>query len=218
MKKLTFILLILIMVSCTSYRPSYSILESTCKLPCWNGLFIGKSTMEETLGLLKSLPVVDKKRITIIGHAWSYSDDGMYFKVNNFIDASARFSNDKLVTLSFLGNLNTSISRFISEFGEPTYEITSHGRRRNEVIVNLIYPLRGIGISFSLFHNNLGEGWDFSPDTQIDYLIYFSPDLFEKLLVTGTFSSGFPYNNQDKAMNPWIGYGNVEEKYPIWNP
>lgn len=198
------------MVSCSS-KPSVVIEDTSCNAPCWKGIEIGKTNIDQTMKLLSQMPEID---INSIGH------NKVPITMEEFVGASFKgvkeanviisFQNDKAISIDYRYRKDISLADAIKKFGEPQYIIpySLRGDPSALIIVDFFYPEKGI----CLHHQNrsfiLGL-----PET---YRIKGSLNITEVYYVDSSIPNGqFEYGclrggdeNEWKTMvQDWKGFG-----------
>ncbi len=222
MKK--FVLLIcLFIVACQSTSNEMSILDkSTCKLPCWNGVFAGQTTEDELLNILENLPDIDPETIRNTNQAWNIFDDQIYFSFRQGWTFSQRpklrgeayITNKRVSELTLCGGINTSMGTLIEVLGKPDHVISGNNFYGGRTVI-LIDSQNGISYWYTTDLDQL----EIAPDTSIDCINLFDLSLYETMLDAKFFSNGY-YNAEQtkKVWYLWDGYGNLDEKYPPRQP
>jgi hypothetical protein len=226
-KKVGFpILLILIGLALLGYvhKNSHSFFsDSTCNPPCWETIYPGVTTEEETLVILKGLSNIDQKNISTHGSQWVIFDDIIYFQSTpkNW-DGYAYILNHKVTLLDFNGNLNINFRDVIKENGNPKFVINvpTHGGGIPGIptvsySITVLDPDKGIAYTFNTNDLPMGKHSELRPDTPISMITYFDPDSYNDLLDAKIFSMSFLGREETlKYLHPWTGFGSIEKKYP----
>jgi hypothetical protein len=217
------LLIFLLATACDVSPDEQSILDnSSCDLPCWNGIIPGHTTESEFLAVLQSLPDIDADSIQSQKPA-----DAIFDKVTDFafrqnwtlsqrprLHGRASFVDNTIGDFIICGAINTSMDQLVGEIGEPEHIISGNdiGGGRTVILIN---SEAGISYFFGTELDNL----EIAPSTQIDCINIFVPSLFEALLDAGGFSNGY-YNAEEtrRVWYSWNGYGNLQEKYPPRQP
>lgn len=225
-KKVSFpVLLILIGLALLGYvhKNSHSFFSNlACNPPCWEKIYPGVTSEEETLVILKGLSNVDQKNISTHGSGWSIFDDIIYFhSAPKNWDGYAYIFNHKVILLDFKGNLNINFRDVIKENGDPKFviNIPTHGGLpgipAESYSITVLYPDKGIAYTFNTTELPKGKSGELRPDTPISMISYFDPDRYNDLLEAKIFSMSFLGREETlKYLKPWTGFGSIEEKYP----
>lgn len=223
MKRMYLLLIIIVLTSCSILGEQPSILkDSSCEAPCWNGITVGITTGTEMFAILKKLPIVDQS-IAVL-NPWEIYDGGAnfylypngFFKHNVVVDS--RFIKDKVANIGFCGDLGVSFGDVVEKTGDPNNIIFIPSPSGGLFVIAIN---QDIGVQFSYDTANMPKNLrtGISPEIQIDCLIYFAPEFYDEMLDAAEFSAGHLNAEQTlKAMYPWKGYGNLEEKYPPRQP
>ena len=180
--------------SCSN-KTSAVIQDTTCKAPCWRGIEVGKTGIEETLQLLKQMPDIET---STIGRGRNPEDSievvGVNFINNQETSLEITFENGKVAALyfSFVGSI--FLKDAISTFGEPKYIYLS--AIKGDPVVYLtgefFYPDMGI----CLFHQNHGlilhipKTYKISGFTAIDEIYYVDTSIPHGQIKYGCFTGG----------------------------
>lgn len=227
MKKFWLIILFIISACSTSSEDTRSILDkSTCTLPCWNDIVMGQTTEDEFLQIIERLPDIDQGSIRITNQRWNMYDNQIYFSFQkrwslrqNFVTQADIYIIDNIVTdMSICRQLRTNIGEIVNAVGEPESIITGGAMTGGKDVI-LIWSEAGLSVSYNTNEIPESQRAEISPEIEIICLDLFDSDLYYKMMDAGFFSMGY-YNAEEtlKAMYPWNGYGNLNEKYPFRNP
>ncbi len=216
MKKLLIILvLITALVSCTSKNSaSTAFVGQVCGKSCWNNIIVGETSKQEFLKIVSALPNVDQASIT------SYmTNGGLFDEVISFqfyknpgqkdspVTISVRIRNQKVVFMTFQGDLGATFQNICDAFREPD-SVSSTWVFDGGINTHFINSVQGIEIT-QYFDS---EKSTFQADTEVMNLSLFDPSQYstylESDLLTGEYK-GF-------IMYPWKGYGKIEDLY--WPP
>jgi hypothetical protein len=226
--KRNWLLVFLLLVACTQSSGAQTSIveESSCELPCWNNIIVGKTSEQEVLQVISTLPIVENKSILVTNQPRNIFDNQIFFQLN--LDTTKRNNapnlsqidlSDNLVrVLALCGNLNTTIGEIVERTGKPEGIISggSVAGGRDVILIN-----SKIGISFWYNTDETPKKSEFiiDPEIQVHCLVLFDPFFYEEMLEAGLFSMGH-YNAEEtlRVLYPWDGYGNLDEKYPPRQP
>lgn len=222
MKKLI-LLIFLFIVSCGNIPDEMSILDqSSCKLPCWNGVVAGQTTEDDLLKILENLPDVDPETIRTTNQAWNIFDDQFYFSFRqewtlnqrSKLQGEGAIKNNTVSDFILCGEINTTMGELVEQIGEPESIISGNNFYGGRTVI-ITDSQKGVSYWYTTELDNL----EIAPDTSMDCLKIFDPSLYEAMLEAKFFSNGY-YNAEEtlKVMYPWDGYGNLDEKYPPRQP
>lgn len=200
--------------SCSN-KTSAVIQDTTCKAPCWRGIEVGKTGIEETLQLLKQMPDIETSTIgrgkepkTLREVVWAgfinKKETGLYIA----------FQGEVVVSIDFLYDEDISLRDAITKFGEPkyVYPFALKGDPAVYLTVMFLYPDTGV----CLLHQNRGlilripETYRISGSTNITTIYYVDPSLPQGQIKTGCFYGGDEREIEAKEID-WKGYA----RYPI---
>jgi hypothetical protein len=178
---------------------------SSCNLPCWNQIHIGKTTLPEFIKIINELAFVDKESIT----QRKFSKDLPYIagffahpsRINiTDIQGAAVFKDNVIVYFSLTGHLNTKMQEMVEKFGEPDLVLTTGPRP--EIYVTFVNLQKGVAYGRGVENENV----TLSKDLSLQYIYLFDPKMFELLSKARLFlTADYTY--------PWSGYGILKEKY-----
>lgn len=214
--KLIALLLIIMLVSCVSKSKQPTVLSNQiCGKSCWNNITIGETEKEEFLKIISKLPNIDQESIVVVNDiSGSFFDEKIIFQYyrivknkNSLINISARVKNRKIIFMTFQGNLGITFQDVADTFGEPNL-VSSLWTFDGGINVHFINSLQGLEIT-SYFPS---EKSYVSPDTDINCLSLFDPNLYQKFLESSLLTADYG----DFILYPWEGYGKIEDYY--WPP
>jgi hypothetical protein len=178
---------------------------SSCNLPCWNQIYIGKTTISEFTKIINELDFVDKESIT----QRKFSKDLPYIagffahpsRVNiTDIQGAAVFKDNVIIYFSLTGYLNTTMQELVEKFGEPDIVLTTGPRP--QIYVTFVSLQKGIAYGRGVDNENI----ELTKDLSLQYIYLFSPEMFETLSKEGLFLTA-DYTYQ------WSGYGILKDEY-----
>lgn len=208
-----YILLVLLLTcACLSTDPNTnSVLSiSDCRLPCWNDIKPGFTTVEDAKAILENTKGIGKENVKTL-----YESVEIHFSVSldsPGVDQETRgdvFSDGRTVReLWLVNNLGISLGDLSDEIGEPDYVISLPFTGGGNTII-IIYANSGVSIQLSY------ETETIDSKSEIITLMLFDPADYYRLVSEGKFSQG-GYNAEEtqEIMYPWKGYGGIEESYP----
>ncbi len=177
--------------------------DSPCAAPCWEGVVPGTAMDEdEVLELLKELPSVGRvwKNRSIMWHWKEWPWEGQSY---NSIFLMGTVVNN--ITLYFAFDL--TVEEIVDKYGIPeTVSVTQVGIPYAHIAVHFFYPTRGLTFKAEVFPD-----YDpvLKPTTRVSKAVYTAPvDSFED------WQDSFP----DLHLQPWPGYGKLEEVFDPHNP
>jgi hypothetical protein len=223
--KRIFLMVMFFLVSCTSTitkTPTESsiIEESRCVLPCWHGIVIGKTTKQEFLEILSNLPIVNQGTITIIdskayfdervtftmgtGQIIHGADNGGDVKMDHQWRGEVAILNDKVERIWLAGDLGLTLQQMFDIFGPPTYAIPSF-ESGGYIWIKLITPAQGVALDFRA--ESIES--ELTPDTKIEILDIFNPDLYDEMVNNAQFKFAIANSVEDMEHFAWNGYGKI---------
>ena len=219
------ICLLIIIVILTSCKNSYSFLlpDATCESPCWNGITPGKTTEEQLVADLKTIPIVAKDSIITNGGPRYIFDNLVFFSLPLEVKAIAFILKNKVVMILFSEKLGITIGQVVEKVGQPEYIITypafqpSFFGDSKDILVTIIFPSQGIAIEYNAGRMNRALRSEINPERRVEWILYFDPDKLQAILEDGMFT---PHSldltawQVKKLLQSWNGYGVIGEKYP----
>lgn len=199
------------LIACSSQHSQIDIFRtSSCDLPCWNGIVLGKTTQSDLLLILNSLSVVNKESIGTITAGGIYEsrvsfsvgvkgNDGQY---PGF--AFMYIRDGKVSDMTFVGGFELTIDEAISIFGMPEYVYSTY-TNSGKLDLRLFMPKTGAIVTLTKKHNDdMVSGKD-----QIETLEVIDLDLYDERI-----QSVYTFGGQPLDFYKWEGFGNLFEKYP----
>jgi hypothetical protein len=195
--------------------------ESSCSLPCWYEIAVGKTTKQELLSILNNISIVNQDSITVSesdtifnervfftmgkGPQFFKLDDGGTVKTDYLWSGNIDILNNKVARIDFAGDLGLTIQQVVNIFGVPSYAIPfyTHG---GHIRVELINPTQGVEFGYRAD----GFASELTPDIKIDLLTIFDATLYNELLQNNMFMFG----SNDQETYTWKGFGNLSIYWP----
>jgi hypothetical protein len=216
MKKLLIVLaFVTALVSCTPKdRASTTFVGQVCGKSCWNNIIVGETNKQEFLKIVSALPNVDQASITSYMTNGGLFDEVISFQFyrnpgqkDSLVTVSARTKNQKVVFMTFQGDLGATFQTIFDAFREPD-SVSSLWDFDGGINTHFINSVQGMEIT-QYFDS---EKSTVHADTEVMNLSLFDPSQYstylESDLLTGDYK-GF-------IMYPWKGYGKIEDLY--WPP
>jgi hypothetical protein len=212
-KLLILVVLVTLLASCAS-KDGVTFTGQVCGKSCWNNIVVGETSRQDFLKIISTLPNVDQASITTSTTNGGLFDEVISFqlygnpgKKDSLVTISARTKNQKIVFMTFQGDLGSTFQNIFEAFREPD-SVSCLWTFDGGINTHFINSVQGLEITqyFS------SEKSKVSADTQVRNLSLFDPDQYgtylESDLLTGDYR-GF-------IMYPWKGYGKIEDLY--WPP
>lgn len=212
-----FLLLIFFIQGCHNQEIVIWNFGNTCKLPCWNGVVVGKTTKGEFSQILNKLPIIDQEKIFLDGEPWKFFSETSYFSFNDVdIHCVAYYLGKNIVNLTFSGELRTTFGEMVDLVGEPDYILTVLTVLPTVgYSVTAIYPTLGIEYSYNTRDLSKQASREIRSDIPIDFLSFFDPEIYNDFIDASLFGQGSLSGEETReSMRPWDGYGPLLEKYP----
>jgi hypothetical protein len=193
------------------------ITSSSCGPPCWQSITPGKTTKQELLKILATLPFVEPESIEAVGQPWKIFNDVVNFSLTSKGNCEVYLINDIVVMIALNGNLGTTFDEGIRKLGKPqdllVFNTMGPARLAGEsqhTMVFALTPEDGVSIGYDAFY--IREAWknEIRPEINLSVAYYFDPAYYERLLEAGMFSMGLADAEKTLSlMQPWPGYGEL---------
>ncbi|MBV6396872.1 MAG: hypothetical protein HFACDABA_02474 [Anaerolineales bacterium] len=230
--KRIFLTMLLLLISCTTEdtlspvdNPIFT--ESSCALPCWYGITVGKTTREELFDVLDGMSLVNQDSITLTESVVLY-DEHVYFtmgKGTKFLEVEGSdpvsqdylwtgqidILNGKVMRLVLSGGLGLTMQDVVDIFGTPSYVIPYFTRGGSNIEVELISPTRGVDFSCRLADLES----ELTPDTKIGVLTIFEAELYSDMVENKQFMFAIIRAPNDLEKYAWKGYGKIVDYWYV---
>jgi hypothetical protein len=179
---------------------------SDCKLPCWNNITPGETTLLEAKGILESTPgMVEvnyfeyKQNVSFQMSLGELGVSKIYGDING----------DPVQDIWLAGKLNIDVNELFELLGSPN-NISSTQFGGGGITFLGLYP--SDGAAFKLLQREK----EINQKTKISALWLFDPSEYEHLIVNFQDFDIRIANGEDvfELMYPWKGYGNIYDLYP----
>lgn len=175
------------------------LVEPVCKLPCWQNITPGVTTLKEARSILENLP-------NIKSQTKAYNSVDWRFSPNNGDGGWIGASQDGVVDLIILGgDLEILLQTIIASYGNPKY-VKPHDCRDGTCPIELIYP--DLGLWVGIFVENT-SGDNENPQIEISPTTVSDGVVFIKSGMENT-KKNLSFFQDDRLTMDWKGYG----KYP----
>lgn len=228
MKRLTWLLLVFILVACTSTgneTPPISASEfeiffgdDSCSWPCWQGITPGVTTSSDALQLLQASPVVLKSTVQSYeyeqkpgsGYArWEWE----FGKNQRVLNADMAWQDGIVHNIRLLKAPIVSIGEIIDRFGPPekvsVFDCAPTPEQPLEWCASFYYIKRGCQIILNWKMPENADDIQFSPSDPISFVYLSEPSAIEDRLS----HSGSVSDSDINDLRDWKGYGNLLELY-----
>jgi hypothetical protein len=122
--------------------------QQPCAAPCWHGLEQDKSSKEDILAVLKTLPFVDSSKIVEhVSELDSEADFELSYGCLGFDFSRCGYAvvdDGKLRKLSVFVRYGLTFSATVDQLGPPAYVVYSNYASINACIIQLYWPEKGI--------------------------------------------------------------------------
>jgi hypothetical protein len=209
-----YIVIIALLSSCAPKTEGPSIFSGQlCGGLCWNHVIVGETGKQEFIEIALTLPNVDQStlvsRVYADGSIFDEEISFEYYRNSNdntsLVNVVAETINQKIATLTFYGDLGLTFQDVEDEFGEPN-NVTSFWHLA-EPGINVIFINSVNGVEIQSYFKS--EKSVVKPNTEVNYLYLFTPDLYSKLLE----SDHLIPDHEGLTFYQWYGYGKIGELY-----
>jgi hypothetical protein len=208
--------LILTLAACIPQSKGKSILwNQVCGKSCWNKIVIGKTTKQELLEIISTLPNVDQTSVTITDDPNASMFDGkivfQYYRISGekdtLVNIAVLTKNQIIVFMIFQGDLGLTFQDVVDAYGEPDFA-SSLWTFDGGINVHFINSLQGVEIT--QYFNS--EKSSVAPDVEVKNLTLFDTKQYQTFLESNLLTGDY----EGFVMYPWTGYGKIEDHY--WPP
>jgi hypothetical protein len=232
MRRLTLaILVFLSLLGCTTQR-LHVLADSSCTLPCWNGIRVGATTRSELLGILAELDIVDESSVFWKDQPWQFFDGTVGFSLGppsgkgdilffspDRVHGEARIIDERVTKLALCGDLGVRLEQAVAQMGAPTGVIALQNPYIGGIDVYAYNGEVGYELTFNTTHVPWRIASDVAPETPMECLILFDPRIYTAMLETKMISlSNYGAAQTLEITYPWAGYGKIQELYPPRGP
>jgi hypothetical protein len=204
-KKVGFLLICLLVTSCST-QPSSVVREEICGRPCWHNITPGRSTKQEVLIMLPTIPEVDSDSIK------QYDSDSDDYIQWNFKPRTGdqygriEFQNNIVSSIEIAPNKNSLLVQdVIQHLGVPEKVLAlSQITEVTWLRTYLISPTNGYVI---VMVNPKNED-TIRPDDIVSGVFYLDSESFDSALITTKYLAIY-CKELLNDMEPWSGYGKV---------
>lgn len=217
--KYAFLMLLISMLSaCISENliPSSIVLnDPVCEPPCWEFVEPGVTSKQEIIRLLNESSKIEEGTLSVKGENWNSFSDVISFNLTSGELTEIYLLADKASMISFSSDDGIiSFGEAIENFGEPEYllEINVY----SDISSTYIFAMEpSKGIRFGYDKKDIPRAWrdELRSDFMVTKLDFFDPSVYDTLLDIGMLSMGLGRKETLQKLQPWVGYGSLEEKY-----
>ena len=163
-----------------------------CEMPCWYGLELDKSTQQEIVDTLNSLPFVDASSVYTSTRTWLNDDNATAINFSclhpeePYCGAMA-VSGDRFKFLTIIVGFPLTLETVVSKLGPPDY-ISSNGIVDSpEYILDLYWPEKNMQVSsrnsgVDYTYREIKTGKQISPNLLATEIVYAVKDSFSSLI------------------------------------
>jgi hypothetical protein len=215
--KVVILIFLLFEITACSQNQGPNIFEaSACVLPCWNRIKVGETSTEDALEIVRTLPNIQLESINSSNLPWLFYHSGFVFRISEDeseeIIVEGEVIDNKVVALTFCGELNATVRNLMGMIGYPENVITAYTPDGPYIL----YWFKNIGISFWY---GTAELTQISDVDNVKCVEVFDTKLTDQMMEAGLFSFGY-YDSTEtlSIMYPWKGFGYVNTLYPVREP
>jgi hypothetical protein len=172
--------------------------KPVCKLPCWQNITPGVTTLKEARSILQKLPYINSQTKT------TYNSVGWRFNPNKGDGGWLDASQDGIVrSITLGGDSELLLQTIIASYGNPKY-VKPHDCRDGTCPTELIYPVLGLWVGIFV-ENTSGDNEnpkiEILPTTVSDGVTFIESGMENALINISLFQ------DYHSTMD-WNGYGN----------
>lgn len=222
MKKATKVLILIILfsfISSCQNKPVTWITNNTCSPPCWNGITPGETQLPQALESLKSNPEIAPATVRSMG-SWYIFNDEIIWSFRTGGNGRLYILDDtvSMISLNLQGMMEFGGMEFeeaVQIFGTPEF-IYNSPAQGDFVWYNIfvIYPQRGILFGYSETKIKRYMRAEIRPDIPLGFIMFYDPERYEEYIDAELLSFALPAKAFLEGLQPWNGYGKINEKYP----
>lgn len=193
---------------------SITFVSQVCGKSCWNNIIVGETNKQEFLKIVSALPNVNQGSITSYMTNGGLFDEVISFQFyrnlaqkDSLVTVSARTKNQKVVFMTFQGELGATFQTIFDAFREPD-SVSSLWVFDGGINTHFINSVQGIEI-IQYFDS---EKSTIQADTEVMNLSLFDPNQYSTYLGSDLLTGDY----KGVIMYPWKGYGKIEDLY--WPP
>lgn len=204
---LVLFMLIVVLSACNSVQKSIN--TPSCKLPCWNGITPGETSVDESIQYLQLSNYINNKSIRRVTLPNSFPQDEVIFSFTDRGRGNLGVEHDS-VTIIHLGEIRIRMGEIITKLGDPlTYIILPYWQP--EWFVTYLYPNQGTIIQTIKRSSKDNNSISIKKSDVISEMYIVDPEKFQDLLNYVAYLS-----TQDDNWNPysivqkWDGFGIIK--------
>jgi len=213
---LLFSLWMMVFILCiTACRPNASqtssIIINPCSPPCWQNIVPGKTTKDEVIKLLNTLPDINKGSIETIttiepndSIKWSWNPKAADYSGRIFIQDDVTF----LITVAPKEN-RLHFEEVILKLGEPEQVLAFLEKgERVSITIFILYPTKGYGFLdyYTSSFDNTKSTIEIKPEMEVKYIWFGEVENFYLNLTNG-YIGRLTSSFVKEGVQPWNGYG-----------
>jgi hypothetical protein len=179
----------------------------------------GVSTENELLAALQKMPDIKAGSILKNGGPSNSFDDIVYFNLTSKEKGQAYILENKVVQFEFDDIVNVNFQDAIQRYGSPKNIVLFPSAGPSFLGLGWVPYTEIVGVSpeegvayeygFETYKSIQIYPDEIKPGTKIQWIFYFDPGSYQKLLLAGLFDNAPQWD-----FHPWQGYGIIATKYP----
>ena len=228
MRSKVFINLAMVLLTGCGPRTLDVVANSSCRLPCWNGIVVGTTTRSELLGILPELDGASASSIVSIEEPWKFFDGTVRFSMGPplsqwqipgispaRVGGEVQIIDEKVVELILCGELGATFGEVLAQIGEPEGVMSIRNPFIGGIDVLAYNGQTGFEITFNTKHVPREIAGEISPRSSLDCISLFDPSIYAAMLEAKLISfSSYGAKETLEITYPWEGYGKIDELYP----
>jgi hypothetical protein len=215
------IALVCLVAGCQILKARPSVIDGlVCAPPCWQNITPGETTEQEALKIVSALPLIDTESIQNLPPAQDihsvYSRAIYAFFLPDDPSQTHLFIgiiNNRVADIFLDGYWDLTLEKTFEKLGEPQYVLVAN--YGTEFAIGFIIPPKGIAFGYTTVGRPGWQRTKISSKITIEYIDFFDPNTYQQFLDSRTLTYGDLSGKEiSERLVPWVGYGDIQEKYP----
>lgn len=185
--------------------------DQLCGELCWNDIQVGKTTKQELLEIIPTIPNLDENSVST--HEYSHPESIFEYRITFWfyrvpddykseVSVIAEIRDDIVIILTFNGDLGLTFEEVINELSEPTI-VASNYVHTGGLNTHFVNDVSGFSVT-KYFKNKKSS---VTQETEIHDLVLFYPDVYSMI------SEDFLVPDTSSILYSWNGFGKLEDLY-----
>ncbi len=203
-----------------------AVFSDECTPPCWRQIEPGETRTTEVKKKVEGFTDVVKESIIVVDKPWYIFSGYIDFSLTTGEEVKVYLLDGVVAMIDFTNQEGiASFEKCIEKFGSPKYALQSKVIGPGLLILPtsntyhtwfyVLDPQRGIVFGYDTF-SVFGDDLKIAPDTLVSVITFFDVNHLEDLIKTDGLIVGDNEDNlAQEKLSPWVGYGNIDELYPV---